>query len=68
MKRTGIARLLFVPGNRPERIDKAFASAADLVCIDLEDVVAAADKNDTRRAAIERTMLIWKRGFGPADD
>ncbi|RJQ80168.1 MAG: CoA ester lyase [Desulfobacteraceae bacterium] len=35
---------LFVPGNRPERIDKAVATAADIVIIDLEDAVPIAEK------------------------
>ena len=35
---------LFVPGNRPERFDKAFAAGADVVIVDLEDAVAPADK------------------------
>ena len=35
---------LFVPGNRPDRLDKAIASDADAVIFDLEDAVAAADK------------------------
>ncbi|MBW8094108.1 CoA ester lyase, partial [Streptomyces hygroscopicus subsp. hygroscopicus] len=35
--------LLFVPGDRPDRFDKAVASSADLVIIDLEDAVAADD-------------------------
>lgn len=32
---------LFVPGDRPERFDKAVATGADLVVIDLEDAVTA---------------------------
>lgn len=40
--------VLFVPGNRPERIDKAVASAADVVIIDLEDAVPAAEKQSVR--------------------
>lgn len=44
--------LLFVPGSRPERFAKALASGADLVCIDLEDAVGPADKNDARHAAL----------------
>lgn len=40
--------LLFVPGSRPERYAKAVASGADQVCIDLEDAVAAADKDSAR--------------------
>lgn len=30
---------LYVPGNRPERFDKARAAGADAVIIDLEDAV-----------------------------
>ncbi|MDH6622620.1 citrate lyase subunit beta/citryl-CoA lyase [Streptomyces sp. LBL] len=40
--------LLFVPGDRPDRFDKAVASGADLIIIDLEDAVAAADKDHAR--------------------
>ncbi|MFF1253904.1 HpcH/HpaI aldolase/citrate lyase family protein [Pseudarthrobacter sp. NPDC058329] len=36
--------VLFVPGDRPERFAKAAGSGADVVIIDLEDAVAAADK------------------------
>ncbi|MEO6750093.1 MAG: CoA ester lyase [Casimicrobiaceae bacterium] len=35
---------LFVPGNRPQRFDKALASGADCVVLDLEDAVVTADK------------------------
>lgn len=41
---------LFVPGNRPERFAKALASAADAVVLDLEDAVAADDKQSARDA------------------
>lgn len=44
--------LLFVPGNRPDRVAKAFDSNADIVCIDLEDAVAPADKALTRAAVL----------------
>jgi citrate lyase subunit beta/citryl-CoA lyase len=40
--------LLFVPGNRPERFAKAVAAQPDIVIIDLEDAVAAADKDNAR--------------------
>jgi citrate lyase subunit beta / citryl-CoA lyase len=43
---------LFVPGDRPERFDKAMASGADIVVIDLEDAVAPQDK-PRARAAVE---------------
>ena len=44
--------LLFVPGNRPERFAKALATAADCVCIDLEDAVPAEAKAQARINAI----------------
>ncbi|QYX76594.1 HpcH/HpaI aldolase/citrate lyase family protein [Streptomyces akebiae] len=42
---------LFVPGHRPDRFAKAAASGADLVIIDLEDAVAAEDKERARVSA-----------------
>ncbi len=45
---------LFVPGNRPERFDKALASGADAVIVDLEDAVAP-DQKDAARA----TLAAW---------
>lgn len=53
--------LLFVPGSAPARFDKALASAADLVIIDLEDAVAEADKSRARDAA-----AMWLRAGGRA--
>lgn len=43
---------LFVPGNRPERFDKACNSEADLVCIDFEDAVGDQDKDEARTNTI----------------
>jgi citrate lyase subunit beta/citryl-CoA lyase len=43
--------LLFVPGHRPDRFEKALATAAGAVILDLEDAVAPQDK------AIARTHL-----------
>jgi citrate lyase subunit beta/citryl-CoA lyase len=40
--------LLFVPGDRPERFDKAAAAGADLVVLDLEDAVAPDAKDRAR--------------------
>lgn len=40
--------ILFVPGTRPDRFDKAVASGADVVCVDLEDAVADKDKSHAR--------------------
>lgn len=39
---------LFVPGHKPERFDKAFASGAHEVVLDLEDAVAPALKAEAR--------------------
>jgi citrate lyase beta subunit len=39
---------LFVPASRPDMIPKAAASAADAVCIDLEDAVAPGEKAASR--------------------
>ncbi|MCX7684733.1 MAG: CoA ester lyase [Acetobacteraceae bacterium] len=44
--------LLFVPASRPDRFAKALAAGADLVCADLEDAVAPADKPAARDAAL----------------
>lgn len=41
---------LFVPGHRAERFDKALASGADAVVLDLEDAVAPDDKPRARAA------------------
>lgn len=41
---------LYVPGNRPDRFDKACAAGADAVIIDLDDAVPAAEKAAARNA------------------
>lgn len=41
---------LFVPATKIERVEKAFASGADAVIVDLEDAVARADKAQARDA------------------
>lgn len=45
--------LLFVPADRPERFDKALASGAGQVIVDLEDAVASADKNKARTNVLD---------------
>jgi citrate lyase subunit beta/citryl-CoA lyase len=40
--------LLYVPADRPDRVAKAFASAADVVLVDLEDAVVPARKDEAR--------------------
>ena len=44
---------LFVPGDRPERFDKALATGADAVILDLEDAVAPAAKAAAREAVAD---------------
>ncbi len=49
MKDLGFIRTaLFVPGNRPDRVDKAVNSEADAVIIDLEDAVPLVQKKNAR--------------------
>jgi len=43
-----IRTALFVPGNRPDRVDKAVGTAADVVIVDLEDAVPYSQKKETR--------------------
>ena len=61
------ATYLFVPGNRPDRFDKAIGSQAGAVIVDFEDAVSPADKAHARdsfagwyrgaRVAPERILL-----------
>ena len=44
---------LFVPGNRPDRFEKACQAGADLICIDLEDAVGPAEKAQARQDVLE---------------
>src|SRR5688572_18670964 len=41
---------LYVPGDRPDRWEKAIAAGADIVVIDLEDAVAPTRKDEARAA------------------
>jgi citrate lyase subunit beta/citryl-CoA lyase len=50
MKREVARSYLYVPGNRPDRFDKACAAGADAVIIDLEDAVPPAEKAAARAA------------------
>ena len=55
---------LFVPGDRPERFDKAWASTADEVIFDLEDAVAPAHKARARDAIagwLDGARPVWLR-------
>ena len=49
--------MLFVPGNRPERFEKAVRSGADVVVLDLEDSVPPSEKASARLAIARE----WQR-------
>lgn len=51
---------LFVPGNRPERFEKAAGSGADLVCLDLEDAVPAENKDEARDTVVSWLAETYK--------
>lgn len=53
--------MLFVSGEKPERFLKAAQAGADLVCIDLEDAVAPALKDNARRE-----VLAWIAAQAPS--
>jgi len=60
---------LFVPGNRPDRFDKAYGAGADAVIVDLEDAVPPQDKAAARNALAawllpERPVLVRINSVG----
>ncbi len=60
---TSIARsYLFVPGNRPERFDRACNADADAVIVDLEDAVPP-DQKDQARASLAAWLSPAHRVF-----
>lgn len=54
---------LFVPGNRPERFEKAHAAGADAVILDLEDAVQPDEKPSARAAVL---AAVSERASRPA--
>ncbi|WEK44854.1 MAG: CoA ester lyase [Candidatus Sphingomonas colombiensis] len=55
--------LLFVPGDRPERMEKALGLGADALILDLEDAVSLANKAAARAAVRE---FVGRAPGGPA--
>ena len=53
---------LYVPGDVPERFDKALNSGTDAVVLDLEDAVTAANKDHARA-----TVAAWVASCEPGD-
>jgi citrate lyase subunit beta / citryl-CoA lyase len=47
----GLRSLLFIPGNRPNMLEKGFAARADVLVPDLEDSVPADEKANAREVA-----------------
>lgn len=60
---TVLRSLLFTPANRPAAFDKALASGADCVCLDLEDAVPPDGKSAARPAALD--FLMGQQAAGP---
>jgi citrate lyase subunit beta/citryl-CoA lyase len=63
--------LLFVPGDRPDRMEKALGAGADALILDLEDAVAPGGKPEARRAvaafvSANATAPLWVR-INPLD-
>ncbi|MBK5100029.1 MAG: CoA ester lyase [Desulfobacteraceae bacterium] len=56
-----IRTALFVPGNRPDRIVKAFGTGADVIIIDLEDAVPLAEKESSRPNVREKVAQFADR-------
>lgn len=52
---------LFVPGNRPDRIEKAFNTEADVIIIDLEDSVPLSEKESSRSNVREKVTQFADR-------
>lgn len=50
---------LFVPGDRPDRFEKAVNTAADIIILDLEDAVSPDNKSAARDAVLD-----WLQGRG----
>lgn len=48
MRLSPLRTLLFVPGNRPDRFEKAIGSGTDAVIMDLEDAVLPGQKGEAR--------------------
>jgi citrate lyase subunit beta/citryl-CoA lyase len=69
MRLGAASTFLFVPGDRPERFEKAMSSGADVVILDLEDAVAP-DAKDRARAAVaaflsdERPVIVRPNAIG----
>ena len=62
--RLPLRSVLFAPGNDRRKIDKALGLGASLVMLDLEDAVAAGEKEEAR-AAVREALLAASAGTTP---
>ena len=58
--------VLFTPGTRPDRVAKAIGAGADSVCLDLEDAVPLAEKQDARKHVSEFLNVASNRRSVPS--
>jgi citrate lyase beta subunit len=54
-----VRSVLFLPASNPRAIAKAREAGSDMVVLDLEDAVRAADKDPARDAAVEAVATPW---------
>jgi citrate lyase subunit beta / citryl-CoA lyase len=54
--------MLFMPGHRPELVDKGIAAGADALVLDLEDAVPAAEKIAARRVVADSIARVRADG------
>lgn len=54
--------LLWVNGNNFDKLEKALASNADAICIELEDLVTAPEKDEARNGAVKMLSEVDFRG------
>ncbi|MEY2444846.1 MAG: citrate lyase subunit beta / citryl-CoA lyase [Ilumatobacteraceae bacterium] len=61
----GARTLLFVPGDQPSKLDKAYASSADAIIVDLEDAVRPAQRPAARHLVAEWVSGLPRSGHSP---
>ena len=57
-----IRSLIFVPGNRPNMLERARSFDADIIMVDLEDSVPPAEKANARDLAVEWGPVLRREG------
>ena len=57
-----IRSLIFVPGNRPNMLERARSFDADIIMVDLEDSVPPGEKPDARDLAVKWVPILRREG------